>query len=116
MRPRKDIDLDTVTEMAAEFCTQEEIAADMGFAVNNFNNRRDLLNAYRKGRGQAGISLRHYQFMRAKSGDSQVINAMMDRYGLYPPKEKPIEEMETPRIFDDIAIVMQEREQSNGDE
>ena len=46
---KKEIDLEQVEEMAAEFCTQEEMATDMGFARTLFHRRKDVRLAFENG-------------------------------------------------------------------
>lgn len=72
-RPRKQIDLEQVEEMAAEFCTQEEISQDMEFERTLFHRRDDVRQAFLKGINQARISLRHMLFKAAQSGDRAVL-------------------------------------------
>lgn len=72
-RPRKQIDLEQVEEMAAEFCTQEEISADMGFERTLFHRRADVRQAFINGANQARMSLRHMLFRAAQSGDRSVL-------------------------------------------
>ena len=68
-RRKLEIDLDQVEEMAAEFCTQEEIADDMGFERTLFNRRDDVQAAFRQGKNTAKMSLRHMMFNAARGGD-----------------------------------------------
>lgn len=68
--PKKlNIDLKQVEEMAEEFCTQDEIAEDMGFAQNVFSRRKDVHAAFVRGKNTARMSLRHMMFRAAKGGD-----------------------------------------------
>ena len=68
--PKKlEIDLEQVEEMAAEFCTQEEIADDMGFDRTIFHRRRDVRSASLRGKNSAKMSLRHYMYNAARQGD-----------------------------------------------
>lgn len=69
MRPKKQIDVEQVEEMAAEFCTQEEIATDMGFNRDLFRNRDDVMAAFTRGKNSAKASLRHMMFNAARAGD-----------------------------------------------
>lgn len=64
-----EIDLAQVEEMAEEFCTQDEIANDMGFNRNVFSRRKDVLAAFRRGNNTAKMSLRHIMYNLARSGD-----------------------------------------------
>lgn len=73
MRPKIKIDLEQVEDMAAEFCTQEEIAEDMGFDRTIFHRREDVRAAFLRGKNAAKISLRHMMFMAAKNGDKTMM-------------------------------------------
>lgn len=69
MKTPKDIDLEQVEEMAAEFCTQDEIAEDMGFNRSLFTRRKDVRSAFFKGYNAAKTSLRHMMYSAARQGD-----------------------------------------------
>lgn len=73
MRPRKEIDLEQVEEMAEEFCTQEEIALDMGFERTMFHRRKDIQAAFLRGKNTARMSLRHMMWNAAKGGDKTMM-------------------------------------------
>ena len=45
----------------------------MGFCVDLFLTRQDVREAYKRGMLSAGVSLRHYQFMQAKSGNTTML-------------------------------------------
>ena len=68
-KPKKKVDLEQVEEMAAEFCTQEEIADDMGFERRLFHTREDIKAAFERGKNNAKMSLRHMMYNAARSGD-----------------------------------------------
>lgn len=68
-KPKKKIDLEQVEEMAAEFCTQEEIADDMGFERTLFRTRDEVKAAFERGKNSAKMSLRHLMYNAARSGD-----------------------------------------------
>ena len=68
-RKKKEIDLGQVEEMAAEFCTQEEIAQEMGFDRTLFSIREDVGAAFNNGKNSAKFSLRHMMYNAARSGD-----------------------------------------------
>ena len=68
-RKKMEIDLEQVEDMASEFCTQEEIAKDMGFQRDLFRKRSDVQAAFDRGKNSAKMSLRHFMFEAAKSGD-----------------------------------------------
>lgn len=69
MPARAKIDLEQVEEMASEFCTQEEIADDMGFERTLFHRRKDVRAAFLRGKNSAKMSLRHMMYNAARSGD-----------------------------------------------
>lgn len=69
MPAKLKIDLEQVEDMAAEFCTQEEIAMDMGFERTVFHRREDVRAAFLRGKNAAKTSLRHLMWNAAKSGD-----------------------------------------------
>lgn len=69
MPKRLEIDLEQVEEMAAEFCTQEEIADDMGFDRTVFHRRKDVRSAFLRGKNNAKMSLRHMMYNAARGGD-----------------------------------------------
>ena len=68
-RRNKDFDLEQVEEMASEFCTQDEIAEDMGFERTLFNRRPEIGEAFQRGKNSAKMSLRHMMYNAARSGD-----------------------------------------------
>lgn len=68
-RKKKEIDLAQVEEMAAEFCTQEEIADDMGFERRLFHTREDVSAAFLRGKNNGKMSLRHMMWNMARAGD-----------------------------------------------
>lgn len=69
MKTPKEIDLEQVEEMASEFCTQDEIAEDMGFNRSLFTRRKDVRSAFFKGYNAAKTSLRHMMYNAARQGD-----------------------------------------------
>ena len=68
-RKKEIIDIAQVEEMAAEFCTQEEISKDMGFSRMVFTRRADVREAFERGKNTAKMSLRSMMFNAARSGD-----------------------------------------------
>lgn len=68
-RAKKPIDLQQVEEMSSEFCTQDEIASDMGFSTDLFTTREDVREAFTKGKNQAKMSVRHQLFNHMMSGN-----------------------------------------------
>lgn len=72
-RPKKQIDLEAVRELASEGNTQEEIARALGFARATFANRKDVTEAYYKGMAEMKLSLRRWQFNAARGGNIQML-------------------------------------------
>ena len=68
-KPKKQVDLEQVEDMASEFCTQEEIADDMGFERTLFHTREDIKAAFQRGKNSAKMSLRHMMYNAARGGD-----------------------------------------------
>ena len=73
MPAKKEIDIELVEDMASEFCTQEEIATDMGFERTVFHRRKDVREAFLRGKNTAKMSLRHAMWNSAKSGDRSMM-------------------------------------------
>ena len=73
MPRKKDIDIEQVEEMASEFCTQEEIALDMGFSRMVFSRRAEVRDAFERGKNAARMSLRHMMYNAARTGDRSVM-------------------------------------------
>lgn len=68
-KPKKQVDLEQVEDMASEFCTQEEIADDMGFERTLFHTRPEIKAAFHRGKNSAKMSLRHMMYNAARAGD-----------------------------------------------
>ena len=101
MNKKKEIDLGQVEDMAAEFCTQEEIATDMGFDRTLFRTRPEVKKAFESGKNSAKMSLRHMMYMTAKSGDRTMMIFLAKNelnYRDNPPDETA--EQEVPQIVD----------------
>ncbi len=72
-RPKLNIDLDDVRELAAEGNTQEDIADLLGFSRSTFRTRKDVKDAYNDGMADLRSSLRHWQVLAAKNGDTKML-------------------------------------------
>ena len=72
-RKKADIDLAQVEEMASEFCTQEEIALDMGFSRMIYTRRPEVKEAFERGKNGAKMSLRHMMYNAARAGDRSMM-------------------------------------------
>ena len=92
-RPRLEVDLDEITELASEGCTQQEIADILGFSRKTFYARKGIMEAYKKGISEMKISLRHWQMKVAKDGNVQMLIWLGRQY--LGQKEIPEESVET---------------------
>ena len=64
-RPRIEIDLVRVEQLASIGATQAEIAADMAVSVDTLQRRKGFAAAYKRGLERGKLSLRHKQFNMA---------------------------------------------------
>ena len=98
MPAKLNIDLEQVEEMASEFCTQEEIAEDMGFDRTVFHRRKDVRSAFIRGKNGAKMSLRHMMYNAARSGDRTMMIFLAKNelgYKDNPEQETPDEDKVT---------------------
>ena len=72
-RPKINVDLDDIEELAAEGNTCEDIASALGFSKATLFGRKDIRAAYFKGRAQLAVNLRHWQMECAKSGNVNML-------------------------------------------
>lgn len=72
-RPKIEVDLDEVRELAAEGNTSAHIAAVLGFGKTTLFKRKDIKAAYENGRAELCVNLRHWQLEAAKSGNTQML-------------------------------------------
>lgn len=75
-RPRKEIDLALVSQLAAIQCTDEEIAAAVGVCVETLIRRKkepDFLDALEGGKAKGRVSLRRLQWKAANAGNTAVL-------------------------------------------
>lgn len=72
-RKKKDIDVSEVERLAAEFCTQGEIAANLHISERTIRGRADLKAAYERGQEEARVSLRRAQWQLAKAGNPSML-------------------------------------------
>ena len=91
MPAKLKIDLEQVEDMASEFCTQEEIAMDMGFDRITFHRRADVRAAFLRGKNNAKMSLRHMMWNAAKSGDKTMMIFLSKNELGYQDKPEPKE-------------------------
>lgn len=92
-RPKVDVDLEDVTELAAEGCSTKEIAAALGFSAATLFGRKDIKAAYDRGRDMLGVNLRHWQIEAAKGGNVQMLIWLGRQY----LDQKDQKEKETPK-------------------
>lgn len=95
MRTKKMVDLEQVEDMASEFCTQEEIATDMGFDATLFKRREDVRAAFLRGKNAAKISLRHMMYLAAKQGDKTMMIFLSKNELGYQDRPEPKEANDT---------------------
>jgi len=76
-RPPREIDYSIIEGLARIQCTNEEIAATIGFSVSGFHKRRkndpELVEALEKGREVGKMSLRRLQWDAAKGGNNTML-------------------------------------------
>ncbi|MDY4007502.1 MAG: hypothetical protein SOY94_01385 [Candidatus Limiplasma sp.] len=67
-----EIDLEAVTELAADGNSMEMIANVLGINKATISRRKEAHAAFDKGRAELGVNLRHWQMLSAKSGNVQM--------------------------------------------
>ena len=76
-RPPKEINYDIVEGLARIQCTNEEIAATIGFSISGFSKRRkndpELVAVLEKGRETGKMSLRRLQYKAAENGNNTML-------------------------------------------
>lgn len=72
-RPKIAIDYETVEKLARMHCTQEEIATYMGISVRTLQRDEEFCRIYKKGIGNACISLRRLQWRAAEAGNKTML-------------------------------------------
>lgn len=82
--------------MASEFCTQDEIAEDMGFERTLFNRRPEIGEAFQRGKNSAKMSLRHMMYNAARSGDRTMMIFLAKNELGYADVPKQTEEKNAP--------------------
>lgn len=65
--------LDTVRELASEGATIAEIALAVGCADSTMRASKIAMSAFHDGQNDMRLSLRHWQFLQAKSGNTQML-------------------------------------------
>lgn len=72
-RPKANVDLEAVTELAAEGNTLKDTLSAIGICKATFYNRKDILKAFEQGRSLLRVNLRHWQLASAKSGNPAML-------------------------------------------
>ena len=72
-RPKKVIDYETVEKLANIQCTQEEIANFLGISVRTLKRDDEFCRLYKKGMDNGKMSLRRWQFEKAKKGNTSML-------------------------------------------
>ena len=72
-RPRIEVDMKQVEELASIGATQQEIASDLGISVDTLQRKRGFAAVYKRGMDKGCLSLRHKQFNLAKGGDKTML-------------------------------------------
>jgi len=72
-RPKINIDLNLVEQLATIQCTQEEIAQVLGVSVRTLQRNKEFCQLYKKGQDEGRASLRRYQWKAAAGGDRTML-------------------------------------------
>lgn len=75
-RPRKEIDLAQLSQLAAFQCTDDEIAAVLGVCVETLIRRKkepEFLEALESGKAKGRASLRRLQWKAANAGNTTML-------------------------------------------
>lgn len=72
-RPKVEVDLAEVEDLASEGNRCEDIARVLGFSKATLFGREDIREAYEKGRAQLAVNLRHWQILCAKDGNPNML-------------------------------------------
>lgn len=91
--------LATIQELAAEGATQEEISSAVGCCRQTLAKAEDARAAYDAGLNDMKLSLRHFQFLQAKSGNTTMLIWLGKQY--LGQREQPVNADN--RISDDMA-------------
>lgn len=68
-RPKINVDLDDVKDLAEQGNSAEHIAKVLGFSKSTLFGRKDVREAYEKGLAEMCVNLREWQMNCAKSGN-----------------------------------------------
>jgi predicted DNA-binding ArsR family transcriptional regulator len=72
-RPRKEINYDTVAELANIQCTQEEIASVLKISVRTLQRDEEFCRIYKQGMEEGKQSLRRLQWKAAMKGNTTML-------------------------------------------
>ena len=72
-RPRIEIDMAKVEELASVGATQQEIASHLGVSTDTLHRNPDFAAVYKRGMDKGRLSLRHKQYDLAKQGDKTML-------------------------------------------
>lgn len=72
-RPKKEINLTLVEDLAMIQCTQQEIADIVGVSLNTLKKQSQFLTLYKKGQTEGKKSLRRKQFEKAGEGNTTML-------------------------------------------
>lgn len=78
--PRLEVDTDLVYMAAKFFATQAAIADKLGISVSSLYQRKDLRDAYCRGRAEARLSLHQRQFKVAMNGHAGMLMFLGKQY------------------------------------
>lgn len=79
-RPPREIDYDKVEEMAAQGCTQEDIAGELGIAERTLQGRDEFLRRHKKGGTRLRNSLRSRAVAMAEQGDKTMMIFLLKNF------------------------------------
>lgn len=75
-RPRKELDLNLIAQLAAIQCTDEEIAAALDVCVETLIRRKKepgFVEALERGKAKGRVSLRRLQWKAANAGNTAIL-------------------------------------------
>ena len=79
-RPPKEIDFDKVEQMAAQGCTQEDIAGELGVAYSTLKSREEFSARHKKGADCLRNSLRSRAVAMAEQGDKTMLIFLLKNF------------------------------------
>lgn len=91
--------IDIIRELASEGATVKELARAVGCSVDTLYANSTAIDAYHQGQADMKISLRHWQFLQAKSGNVQML-IWLGR-NILGQKDQPIQDSTEEKREDD---------------